>query len=70
MQIEQIANTDNFFSIEGGNVFFWGQDILPKAILIDNKIIKLISKLNLPHNEVIEIYDDDTTEFFKKVYKK
>lgn len=68
--MSNINNSYNFFEIDKEGVTFWGLDISPVYILLDKKIKKLISQLNLPLNEVNEIYDDNTFEFFKKVYMK
>ncbi len=66
--IESIFNTNNFLSIEGKEVLFWGYDLEPRTIKITPYVKSLIDKYDFPEDEVIELFDDDTYQFFKEVY--
>jgi len=68
MENNEITNTYNFFEINEQNVMFWGLNILSKSIPLTKNILSLIRKLHLPYGEVVEIYEDDTFEFFEKAY--
>lgn len=68
MNYMKIANSCNFFEIHKPNVIFWGLDIAPKSISLTKKVLDLAEKLNLPLDEVVEIYDDKTSRFFKEIY--
>lgn len=69
MNNKKIANTYNFFEISEQKIVFWGLDISLKFIPLTDKFLKLVKELNLPFNEVIEIYDDETLDFFNKAYR-
>jgi len=66
--LEDIFNTNNFFSIEDNNVLFWGYDLDARIIKITPYVKNLIDKYDFPDGEVIELFDDDTYQFFKEVY--
>lgn len=66
--LERIFNSNNCISIEDGEVLFWGCDLNSKKIKITPYIRSLIEKYDFPENEVIELFDDDTFQFFKEVY--
>lgn len=70
MSNKKIANTYNFFEIDTNNqkAVFWGLDIPTKLTPLAERILDLARKLNLPLNEVVEIYDDETFNFFREVY--
>jgi len=70
MSNKKIANTYNFFEIDTDNqkAVFWGLDIPTKLAPLAERILDLARKLNLPLNEVVEIYDDETFKFFREVY--
>ncbi len=63
-----INNSNNFFEINDEGILFWGFDIPPRFFSLTKKIKKIIKKFKLPNHEVIEIYDDDTTEFFFEIF--
>ena len=62
-----ITNSCNFFEIDTNRVLFWGLNIKPKVLLISKEILDLADYLDLPTNEVIEIFDDNSLRFFKEV---
>jgi len=68
----EINNEDNFFqcSKKENMVFFWGQNIELKNILIDEKIKEKMEKYHISCDEVIEISDDETHNFFLDIYIK
>jgi hypothetical protein len=68
MVATRIANTYNFFEIDNQKITFWGLDILPKWIPLTKRVKALVRKLNLPFHEVVEIYNDETLQFFLKIY--
>lgn len=70
MSNKKIANTYNFFEINTDNqkVVFWGLDIPTQLTPLAERILDLARKLNLPLNEVVEVYDDETFKFFREVY--
>ena len=65
-----INNGNNFFicTKKENMVFFWGQNIQPQNILIDKKIKDKMAEYHISYEEVIEIYDDETHNFFLDVY--
>ena len=66
--LEEVANSLNFFLIEEKSLTFWGINIPPKEFEMNTQIRKLIKRMKLPYDEVIEIFEDDSLEFFEKVY--
>jgi len=68
MRCKKFQDTNNFFEIERNKnnqrILFWGLDIRVKSIPLTKDLLNLIKKLNLPVNEVVEIYDDLTIDFF------
>jgi len=64
----KITDSNNFFIIEQNEVTFWGLDIRPKTIILSKELSRLINKLQLPKDEVIEIADDDSCQFYIKAY--
>jgi len=72
MRYKKFQNTNNFFEIEKNKnnqrILFWGLDIRVKSTPLTKDLLNLIKKLNLPVNEVVEIYDDLTIDFFNRVY--
>jgi hypothetical protein len=72
MRYKKFQNTNNFFEIEKNKnnqrILFWGLDIRVKSTPLTKYLLNLIKKLNLPVNEVVEIYDDLTIDFFNRVY--
>ena len=65
-----INNTYNFFEIDNlfKTILFWGMDFKAKKISITPEIEKLIKKMKLPFNEVVEICDDESYNFYKAIY--
>lgn len=70
MSNKKIANTYNFFEIntDEQKAVFWGLDISSKSIPLTERVLNSARRLNLPFNEVVEIYDDNTLKFFNGVY--
>lgn len=70
MSNKKIANTYNFFEIntDEQKAVFWGLDISSKLIPLTERVLNSARRLNLPFNEVVEIYDDNTLKFFNGVY--
>jgi len=66
--LDDIFNANNFFSIEGNELIFWGNDIDSRIIKITSYVKTLIDKFQFPEGEIIELYDDDSFQFFKLVY--
>jgi hypothetical protein len=66
-----VNNTYNFFEIDSlfKTILFWGMDLKTKKISITPEIEKLIKKMKLPFDEVIEIWDDESYNFYKAIYK-
>lgn len=71
LKLMTVANSCNFFEIskEGNSVRFWGADIPPVEIEVDSRIKHLIEYFDLPYDEAVEIFDDDTADFYKEVYE-
>ena len=67
MWTKKMLSTNNFFEINAECVYFWGYDILPRSVSLTKKIRRLIDEFKIPENEIIEIYNDDTIEFFSRV---
>ena len=65
-----VNNTYNFFEIDSTSktILFWGMDIKAKKISITPEIDNLIRVMNLPFNEVIEIFDDESYNIFMAIY--
>jgi hypothetical protein len=63
-----IKNSNNFFEIDDEDILFWGFDIFPRSFSLTKKIKRIVKKFKIPNHEVIEIYDDNTTEFFFKIF--
>ena len=70
MNDKKTANTYNFFEIDTDKqkAVFWGLDISSKSIPLTERVLNSARRLNLPFNETVEIYDDETFKFFKEVY--
>lgn len=66
----KICNTNNFFECDKNElyVFFYGLAIKPKRIKITGKVDKMMKVYNIHYDEFIEIHDDETYIFYKKVY--
>jgi hypothetical protein len=68
---EIICNTFNFFECKKveNKISFWGMDIGTKYISLTKDIQEKMLKYNLPFDEIIEIWDDDSYNFYNLVYK-
>ncbi len=68
---EKICNTFNFFECKKieEKIYFWGEDIGAKLINLTKDIQENMLQYNIPFDEVIEIWDDDSYNFYKIVYK-
>lgn len=69
---EKICNTFNFFECKKveKEISFWGIDIVNKHIILTKVIQEKMLKYNIPFDEVIEIWDDESYNFYKIVYKQ
>ena len=67
-KLEDIFNTNNFFEISEGYVTFWGMDIESRRLKTTPYVKNLIYKYDFPEDEIIELFEKDSCDFFKLVY--
>jgi hypothetical protein len=51
----ELSNSNNFYIIQNNSIQFWGMDIHPINVELNNVFIEFIETNELPINEVVEI---------------
>lgn len=60
--------TSDFLLIEENKIFFWGTHIPSKVVELNEALLKKINMLQIPKDEVVELFDDNTVALFEAVY--
>jgi hypothetical protein len=60
--------TSDFLLIEDEKLFFWGANIPSNVFTLNETILKQANELQIPKNEVVELFEDNVVAFFEAVY--
>lgn len=63
-----LSDGNNFYLIEDNFIHFWGLDITPKKIQLNDKSFSFINENELPLNEVCEFNEEVDFRFFELFY--
>lgn len=63
----ELSNSNNFYIIQNNSIQFWGMDIHPINVELNNVFIEFIETNELPINEVVEISELEDEAFYELI---
>ena len=63
----ELSNSNNFYIIQNNSIQFWGMDIHPINVELNNVFIEFIETNELPFNEVVEISELEDEAFYELI---